>query len=292
MKKIDILQDFERYLHNEDRSERTIATYVSTVKLIRKYMAEQFEVDFDENMKGYMVSQWATSIRNLKPTSRALYIVIAGVFFRYLYNMDYVSKDLSSALPKPPKVNSGESEKRAYTLEEIRTMMNATTRKAFPTARNRAIIATLVSTGLRASELAQLNVGDVYNGKAQVVRKGGAKKEIFLSEELKPYIKSYLEMREDNWNDDSPLFVSATAKRMNGHDLYMALSAVEKQCGFPTGVHTFRHTALSALAKSANPVVARDVAGHKSFRITNRYSHSTEEEVRAATDEMAGYFLG
>ena len=295
MLEFSLFKDYERFLRNETKSEKTIMSYIRTAKTFVDFVLANYGKKVEESpqdLKGFMVSMWATSIGNLKPASRAQYIIALRIFLQYLYNMDYVQKDLSAALPKPPKVNSGESEKRAYTIDEIRTMMNATTRKAFPTARNRAIIAVLVSTGLRASELVQLNVGDIYAGKAKIVRKGGLTKEIFLPEDLKPYIKSYLEMREDVWDDDSPLFVSATAKRMSGHDLYMALSALEKQCGFPTGVHTFRHTALSALAKEANPVVARDVAGHKSFQMTNRYSHSTEEEIQNATNKIAEFFLG
>lgn len=124
MKNIDILQDYERYLRNEDRSERTVKTYIFTVKRLQQFVLREYEVDIGDDLKGYMISQWVTSIQNLKPTSRALYIVSAGVFLKYLYNMDYVAKDLSAALPKPPSPEKyydnhpeEHAPKRAYTAD-------------------------------------------------------------------------------------------------------------------------------------------------------------------------------
>ena len=311
MKNIDILQDYERYLRNEDRSERTVKTYLFTVKRIQEFILREYEVEIGDDLKGYMISQWVTSIQNLKPTSRALYIVSAGVFLKYLYNMDYVAKDLSAALPKPPSPEKyydnhpdEHSPKRAYTTEEVQTMLNVPSKNPFGRTRNRAIIAVLVSTGLRVSELCQLNVGDVLpildcdeSATAKIRRKGshGKLMEIYLSKDLKEYLAVYMAVRSSKGYDcsaDSPLFITKEQNRMTGIKVYENLRRIEEIAGVPTGVHTFRHTALSAVSKAVDPVVARDLAGHKRMQVTNRYTHSTREELAGAADTIAELFLG
>lgn len=301
---INIYKDFERFLFTRELAEQTVSVYCGVAKLMEKYFVENYGLTYRNNLdsiKGYMVSNWATSIMSLKITTRKLYINAAYIFLRFLYSMQYVSFDLSAALPPIPNVNrykaihpDESTEKIGYTQEEIKAMMQAFPNNTFIGVRNRAIIATLTTTGLRVSELVSLNVSDPYtasDGFMRVARKGthGNKMKVPLPANIMTYLNAYMALRREKGlpcDEDSPLFVTSAGKRLNRHRIYEAISIIQKKVGCHTGIHTFRHTALTHIAKNADPIVSRDVAGQKSIVITNQYLHSTDEEMQNAVNSL------
>lgn len=307
--KIDIAKDFVRYLYTKELSTHTVETYLSAVKSMNKFLINEYQVsclgDSYNQLKGYMISNWVTSIIRRKPNTRILYLRVAGIFLKYLHAMQYVDFDLSAALPPVPCASKLEalypeqfSQKRAYTAEEIQMMLTALDPERFHSARTRAIIALLTTTGLRVSELLALKVKDVQPGvtSAFVPRKGthGNPVEVMIPSAVQPYVKPYLLLRELKGLDcslDSPLFINSTGKATTRYDVNNSLSALERKLGLPEGVHTFRHTALTNIAKNVDPAAARDVAGQKSISITNHYLHSTREEKLAAVEQL-GNLLG
>ena len=302
--KIDIYKDFQRYLFTNDLSESTVDSYVRIARIIENYLSENFDVNYREKLdsiKGYMISHWASSIMDKKVATRALYITIANCFFRFLYNMQYIAFDLASALPPVPniekhhKIHPEEYQpKQGYTQQEIERMMSIPDPKTFNGARNIAIMAMLIGTGLRVSELASLNVGDPFDksGFMMVARKGthGNKVKVAMPEGVQAFLSPYLSIRKTrnfSCEPGDPLFISNRGKRMDRSRIYEAVSEIQKKAGCHTGVHTYRHTALTHIAKHADPVVSRDVAGQKSISITNRYLHSTDEEMLQAVNSLS-----
>lgn len=307
--KLDVEKDFIRYLYTKELSSHTVETYLSAIKGLNKYLTNTYQLScMDEEVseiKGYMISNWVSSIIRRKPNTRILYLRVANIFLKYLHAMQYVSFDLSAALPPVPCASKLETlypehfaQKRAYTSEEIQSMLSALNPSKFHGARTRAVIAILVTTGLRVSELLALKVADVQPGvnSAYVPRKGthGRPVEVMIPSAIQPYVKPYLLLRELKGLDcapDAPLFVNSTGKATSRQDIHNALSILERKLGLPEGVHTFRHTALTNIAKNIDPAAARDVAGQKSIAITNRYLHTTTEEKLAAVEQL-GALLG
>ena len=161
----------------------------------------------------------------------------------------------------------------------------------------RAMIATFVSSGLRVAELSSLNVGDLQSDSefVMVARKGthGNKVKAVIPFEARPFIEEYLNSREEEGEElisQSPLFTSNRGNRMSPHAIYTEFARLQKSLGIHTGVHTFRHTALTAAAKCANPVVSRDFAGQKHITVTDRYLHSTDQEIASAASSIAQIF--
>lgn len=303
--KLDIFKDFERYLYTKELSQSTVGTYIYHASLIDKFLRSNYgiELEFESLplLKGYMVSNWASSISQLSVATRSLYITSANIFFRYLHAMQYVDFDLSTALPPPPNIEKYKKlhpeehhEKRGYSNQELKIMLEALNPNTFTGSRTKAIIVLLVSTGLRVSELASLNVGDILenDGFIYVARKGthGAKVKVPLPKAVIDPVLEFLTKRENHGcraDMNDPLFITSSNRRMTRVEIYRCLAKVQKDVGVHTGVHTFRHTALSHIAKTADPVVARDVAGQKSISVTNRYLHSSDEEMLAAVEKLA-----
>ena len=155
--------------------------------------------------------------------------------------------------------------------------------------RNRAIAALFLFSGIRVSELCSLTIGSVFgrpHGTLYCKRKGGAWCDVEISMDVYPYLEDYLETRKDRDNLSAPLFLSARGNPMDRFSVYAAIRPVQEKLGVATGPHALRHTYISEVEKLSSPSVARDLANHKSIRITNRYDHSSPEQRRDAVDKL------
>ena len=298
---MNIYSEFERYLRNDELEESTIRNYLRIVRLFERYVAETYQIGFAnegyKNLKGYMVSNWASSLSNRKITSRNLYYITMRRFLSFLYSLQYVDFDLTAALPNLPnlqkhlKLHPEEVDTtNGYSPEEIGELLKKSMGHSETEVRRAAIIAILSTTGLRVSELLALTVDDVA-GDPQIVlvpRKGthGAKKEVHIPSAVYPYVHEYLKLRRAP-NEVRALFVSRNGKPMDRFTVYNSLKAVQEKVGVPTGCHTFRRTALTEITKQVNVVVARDVANQKSVEITNRYLKSSSEDLQEAVEKIA-----
>lgn len=154
------------------------------------------------------------------------------------------------------------------------------------------MVALMLGSGLRASELCNLNVSDavhIRHGQVSCKRKGKGWSNVEIAGFVWPYIDRYL-WKRGKCEPDEPLFVSQKGKRMNRISLWKSLHTKQCSVGIPSGVHKFRHTFTSDVDR--NPIggaaVSRDLAGHTSVAITNVYLHSNHEERQQVVNSM-GY---
>lgn len=300
-----LLDEFRYHLQVREVAPLTIKAYCDVAKRLIAFVRDVFGGDFEtDTVTGLMISHWAGSIAELKPTTRKQYHTAAEQFLRFLHDSGCTEKDLTKAIPDIgsletlyKKYPDAKPDKRPYSVEQVRLMLETPNRSREVTLRNHALIATLVSTGLRIFEALQLNVGDIYGSDAvKVARKGsfGNLVEIIIPAQVRQYTDPYLEFRREHGetvNADSPLFAAKEGERLKQRGARAAIAELEKKLGLQTGLHTFRHTALTATSKVADPVVARDFAGQKNLTVTNRYLHTSHDELQTAADLVASSFL-
>ena len=142
--------------------------------------------------------------------------------------------------------------------------------------RDRAILETLYSTGLRVSELVKLNRDDVNlkSGEFTVIGKGRKARTVYLSPAAREWIKKYLNIRGD---DFKPLFVRYSGKHMepndfDGESLRLTVRSVERmikkyvaKAGISVDAtpHTLRHTYATGLLKEgADLRSVQELLGH------------------------------
>lgn len=302
---LDIILDYQRHLRSMELSERTIENYTYILNRLSVWLMEEYSVDFsDPNaVKGYMISMYFTSIQHFKIASRTLYLTVIRAFLRWMRALQYVDHDLSAAVPKLPSVgkyNAAHPEqftpKRGYTSDEIKAMLTAERHSRFVCHRDRAIIATMLSTGLRVSELLALKIEDVIGQPdfVYVPRKGthGQKVAVAIAPAAYPFIMKYIDERKKKLlaDENDALWVTPSGKPMVKTEVANSLAVLQKKVGVPTGTHTLRHTMITEVTKQANPIVARDAAGQKSISVTNRYLHSTQNEIKEAVS-LAGSLI-
>ncbi len=171
-------------------------------------------------------------------------------------------------------------------------------KKAGP--RNRAMLETLYSTGLRVSELVGLNRSQVDLQRREFTVRGKGRKPriVFLSERCVKWIQLYLADRQDNWE---PLFVSFSRNREDenlGLGERRRLTAytvqeITRRAGRLAGIgkkvtpHLLRHSfATELLHNGADIRSVQEMLGHASITTTQIYTHSTNERLREVHEKF------
>ena len=292
-KQMNLIERYDRWMRNSGKRESTILTWHSRVNTIRRWVLIEYGVDiFDENSvrkcTPAMMDAWynEVAIGNTLETRRG-YVLALQKYFKYLENFKVITKEMNptDALPKlsHEPVAPDISPDKIYSPEEIKIMLTCNTHEHTRgnNDRFRAIVATLLGTGLRAFELCSITVGQIrncQNSTIYVERKGGKVKPVIIGAATWPFIKKYYQDQRSNARDDAPFFVTETGKGFTnvGLNLFVTHKQIALGIAHP-GVHNFRHTAISNVAQSGNSVAARDFAGHSSVTMTNRYMHTKEE---------------
>ena len=151
--------------------------------------------------------------------------------------------------------------------------------------RNRAMLETLFSTGMRISELVSLNRTHL-DGTGRIFIRGKGKKErfVYLTERAKEHIDNYLAIRND---DHAALFIpyrgrnsGTTRARISTNYLQMKIKKYRERLAInvPTSAHSLRHGFATYLAEQgANPAALQILLGHESLHTTTRYVHASDK---------------
>jgi site-specific recombinase XerD len=156
-----------------------------------------------------------------------------------------------------------------------------------PTAlRDRAIILTLVDTGMRATELCEMTIADFSIDQRQALVMGKGKKERLLpmAPQTVQAIWRYLATRNPDLATDEPLFATRTGRHMDRHGLRHMLVGVSERAGVP-GVHPhrFRHTfAINFLRNGGNIYALQRLLGHTTLDMVKRYLSIAQADIDAA----------
>lgn len=168
--------------------------------------------------------------------------------------------------------------------DEVERLLEAPKGNNLLTLRDRAILETLYSTGMRVSEVCQLNVDDLDTlGEVARVRGKGKKERLapIGSFALKA-IRSYQEARQADPNsgsfDRKPLFLNRHGKRLSQRSVRRKLAKYLAEAGLDPGVspHTLRHSfATHMLNRGADLRAVQELLGHRSLSTTQIYTHVT-----------------
>lgn len=163
--------------------------------------------------------------------------------------------------------------------------------------RDRTLITLFLASGLRVSEIQQLNRDSItiteesrpdscegsICGSGEVIGKGSKRRRFFFDEETALLVSEYIVSRTDEL---PPLFVSERKQRMSVRAIQQRLQYWCKKLGLPhTNVHRLRHSYATRLANAnINSLVLKDLMDHQSFTTTQRYFKLTD------TTLARGYF--
>ena len=225
------------------------------------------------------------SEENLKKNTQTYYIIALRNLLKYLSKRDVpvVAAD-KVELPKMPmrEINLISSEE----LERLLDQPNTSNLKGL---RDKAILETLFSTGLRVSELAGLKKDSINlkTGEFSVKGKGSKIRVVFLSDRAKIALANYMEKRQDleeylfvstSFNQSKTSVKALTTRSIERLVKYYAVSAGITKEVVP---HTLRHAfATDLLQNGADLRSVQMMLGHSSITTTQIYTHLTDKELK------------
>ena len=233
---------------------------------IRKFLAEEYD-------NGYSSKTVARRLATIKS------------YFKYLVKIELIHENISIHInsPKVPKKLPNFVDKNL-----IDTLMKTPSLDTHIGIRDRAVLELFYSTGMRLSELVNMNIGDFEINKKliRVIGKGNKERMIPYGRTAESAIKNYLKIRNLSLKPafaNKPLFVNSSEKRISKRTIQRRMNNYIKLVadGKRIGPHLLRHTfATHLLDNGADIRAVKDLLGHSSLSSTQIYTHVSIEKLK------------
>lgn len=218
-------------------------------------------------------------------TTRARKISAIRSFFHYLTNVVNAFEINPAQRLVTPKVKKRNP---VYlTLNESLHLISVVSKQENPFFRTRdlAIVVTFLTTGLRLSELAGMNVQSIREGSFNVVGKGNKERAVYMTESCEAMIQQYL-LQRPKVDEENALFLSSRKQRMSNRAIQHRIELHLLNAGFDTKVystHKLRHTAATLMYKEGVDIrTLQKILGHTSVATTQIYTHVEDDDIRRA----------
>jgi len=227
---------------------------------------------------------------NYSRSSSARKLATLRSFYKFLVRRGYVGTNPVSAI-KTPKQDKRLP--KCLTLEQIQTLLEAPKETDLLGIRDKAMLETIYSTGVRVSELVGLNFDDVdfLAGMLHIRGKGNKERLSPIGQTAMMSIKRYLAMRQEDPRsasfDARALFVNKHGKRLSTRSVRRKLDKYLIQAGLDPSIspHTLRHSfATHMLNNGADLRSVQELLGHQSISTTQIYTHLTTSKLKESYD--------
>ena len=271
----------------EGKSPATVAAYRWTLGSFLKAMRSEGASPYAVSITREDVYAYLGRFTRHSPETRHRYFREVRCFFNWLVELEYITQSPFSGIKNirlPQRII------RPYARADISTLLKACPDTEIG-ARDRAMIMTLLDTGLRCSELINLDLEDIDLIARRIrVRfgKGNKQRVVSFAESCSSTLESYLKFRGTK---RGPVFLASSGHGLladNRRLLANGLKQMLKRLGQRTGLekvhaHRFRHTfATWAIEHDARELDVQYLLGHSSSDMVRRYSSSYRSEQAAA----------
>ena len=168
--------------------------------------------------------------------------------------------------------------------------VNAKEKGYYFALRDFALFELVYSSGLRRSEAAGLNIGDLdlYSGFARVMGKGSRERLVPVGDKALSAIREYLETRPKPLAHGNPLFLNHRNTRLSGAGIALIFKKMAKRARFarPMNPHSVRHSfATHLLDHGCDLKSVQEMLGHKNLQTTEIYTHVSLERLEEVYDK-------
>ena len=228
---------------------------------------------------------------SLKKITQNYYLIALRAFLNYFTAKDIVS--IPAGKITLPKTAMAEKSIKFLNLDQIEKLLLAPAIKSHLGLRDRAILETLFSTGLRVAELVALNKEQFTNVKNKkdleigIIGKGNHPRTVYFSERALSWIKKYLETRKDK---EKSLFIHCGDRKNKDIENRLTVRSIERivkkyailsGAPFFTCPHSIRHSyATDLLTQGVDLRTIQEFLGHRSITSTQIYTHVTNKRLR------------
>lgn len=283
------LNGFRDYLKVErGLSDNSIHAYVTDLNKLVQFLRDKGKDNGPDKVVLADLKEMMEEISNNGISPRTQARVISGIksFYKYLLIEEKVDRD-PTALLEAPKV--GRKLPVILTVEEIDTIINAIDTKKSEGQRNKAILETLYSCGLRVSELIDLKISNLFfeSGFVKIEGKGNKERLVPIStkaiKEINLYLSEYRRNLKIHPADEDVLFLNRRGKKLSRVMIFTIIKNLTKKVGLEKNIspHTFRHSfATHLIDGGANLRAVQEMLGHESIITTEIYTHLDKEYLK------------
>jgi site-specific recombinase XerD len=293
-----LIDDFLEYMEVEKgRSPLTIREYRHYLSRFLDWLKANSKATGPDDITSELIRRYRLYLAHLcnsdgtllKRVTQTYHIIALRAFLRYLL----VQRDIATL--SPDKIELPKQSQRSVAFlnsEQLERLLNSPKISDEAGLRDKAILETLFSTGLRVSELVRLNRDQINLDRKEfgVRGKGDKLRVVFLSDTAAQWLERYLQTRKDSFK---PLFRRYSGRvdttkdgekmRLTARSVQEIVNKYAKRCGLPMEVtpHTLRHSfATDLLIGGADLRSVQEMLGHESIRTTQVYTHVTNRHLR------------
>ncbi len=322
MKDVEVIQDFLNYLNFEKRfSEHTAKCYGTDLNQFAEFLvgrgetshvagpplmhpldsqhggpatavATRTKVEVDQLLLSVQTDDVRAYLgflneKQYSKTTIARKLATLRSFYKFLVKRNRTDSNPVTVVRTPKQEKKLP---RFLEYEEVKRLLETPPMNTWLGARDKAIMETLYSTGIRVSELVALNMDDIdFLGEVIHVRGKGKKERISpISSSVLQVIQHYMEFRnkraQSNANFDSKvLFVNKHGRRLSTRSVRRKMDKYLKMAGLDPAIspHTLRHSfATHMLNNGADLRSVQELLGHQSLSTTQVYTHLTTKKLK------------
>ena len=282
-----ILVKYKQYLKLEKSlSDNTVDAYLTDLDKLLAYLTLENINILDVRLEN--LEDFSAGLHDIGIHPRSQARILSGIrsFYRFLIMEDYLESDPTELLESP---QTGFKLPEVMTVEEIDLLIGSIDRGTKEGQRNRAILETLYSCGLRVSELCNLKLSELYfeEGFIKVEGKGSKQRLVPISpraiKEIRLYFTDRNLMKIKPGFEDF-VFISNFGKNISRIMVFHIIKELAERIGLKKKIspHTYRHSfATHLLEGGANLRAIQCMLGHESIGTTEIYTHIDRNMLRS-----------
>jgi len=285
-----LIKEYEGFLKLEKGlSANSINAYLSDVDKLVQFLELEHAEYGPEELDSEQLRRFLSWIAGLGLSARTQARILSGIraFYNYLLMEEKIQKD-PTALLEGPRLDSKLPE--VLSVEEIDRMLDLIDLSHPQGRRNRAMLETLYSCGLRVSELVELQISGIFRaeGFVRVIGKGNKERLVPISPRALKEIDLYLSDRNQlsiQAGNEDILFLNRRGRMLTRNMVFTIIKELAREAGIQKTVspHTFRHSFATHLVEGGADLRAvQEMLGHESITTTEIYTHMDKAYLREA----------
>jgi site-specific recombinase XerD len=279
----DIVEQFLNYrLINKRQSKNTIKSYNHDISLLCKYI----DKDITELTVNDLYA-WVASMNTVSKNTVSRRVATLKAFFGWLYQRGLIQTNISLDL-EPPKTYR--KTPKYLTEEEAEKLKQVVLQKK--NKRDILMLTLMLNLGLRESEIVDIQLQNIIDGKIHITGKGDKTRTVYLNDKCIEALSKYLPVREKRATIGTYLFYSNRTKdgRLSTSQVRYITKKYCKLIGIDTNKahpHALRHTTGTILTERGVPIrEIQELLGHGSITTTTIYTHITDKSKQEIANKI------
>lgn len=275
-------------------SENSVSAYLHDVQSLTDFLQVTNDLKNPDDILLKDLEKFAKWVNELGMTNSSQARMISGIrsFFKFCLIEEITSTDPSALLEAPKQQRKLPDTLSFQEIEMIIAVIDLSKPEG---ERNKAILETLYSCGLRVSELVNLKISNLHLGEGfvRVTGKGDKERLVPIGSDAQKFIKNYRDNIRNHITikpgEEDIIFLNRRGSRLTRLMIFLIVKSLAKKAGITKNIspHTFRHSFATHLVEGGADLRAvQAMLGHESITTTEIYTHLDREFLRTTLHQF------